>query len=118
MQAALKPLPEAPHEKSPASPAITATTAAAELQALPISGRHWQDFVLDNTPTSATPAGGEAETALRGAGQQHGIAVDGASKALAFGPTGSSGQGSSGRGALGQGGDDPAGMARVGAGGH
>jgi hypothetical protein len=92
---------------------------AAELQALPISGRHWQDFVLDNTPTSATPAGGEAETALQGTGQfPPGIAVDGANKELAFGPTDGSGQGSSGRGTLGQSGDDPAGMVRVGSGGH
>ena len=118
MQAAPKPVSAAPRENSTAPPAATATTTAAELQALPISGRHWQDFVLDSTPTSATPAGGQAETALRGAGQQPGVAVDGASKGLAFGSTGSSGQGSSGRGALGQGGDDPAGMARVGSGGH
>ena len=43
--------------------------SAAELQALPVSGRRWQDFVLDNTPTSTTPAGGQGEISLRGAGQ-------------------------------------------------
>jgi hypothetical protein len=119
MQAAPKPVPSTPHENITVSPAATTTMTASELQALPISGRHWQDFVLDSTPTSATPAGGEAETALRGAGQSPpAIAVDGANKELAFGTTGSSGQGSFGRGALGQGGEDPAGMARVGSGGH
>jgi hypothetical protein len=97
----------------------TGTISAAELQALPVSGRHWQDFVLDLTPTSATPAGGEAETTLRGAGQSPpGIAVDGANRTLAFGSRGGSGHGSSGRGALGESGADPAGMARIGVGGH
>jgi hypothetical protein len=95
---------------------------AAELQALPVSGRRWQDFVLDNTPTSATPSGGQAQISLRGAGQQPAeIAVDGVSKDLAFGRTGGtngSGQGSSGQGPLGQGGAGPAGIAQVGAGGH
>ncbi len=90
---------------------------ATELQALPVSGRHWQDFVLDNTPTSATPAGGQAEISLRGAGQQRaGITVDGASRELAFGSTNPSG--AQGRGPLGQDGDGPAGIAQVGAGGH
>ena len=109
----------ASHEDSTTSPEATTTAmSAAELQDLPISGRHWQSFVLDSAPTSAAPAGGEAEISLRGTGQQPGIAVDGASKALAFGSKGGSGQSSSGRGALGQGGDDPAGMARIGSGGH
>jgi hypothetical protein len=110
-------LPKAEAQAS-APLAATSTMSAAELQALPISGRHWQDFVLDNTPTSATPAGGQAETALRGADQKPGIAVDGANKGLAFGSTGGQGQGSSGRGALGGSGADPAGMARIGIGGH
>ncbi len=92
---------------------------AAELQALPVRGRNWQDFVLDDAPTSAAPAGGQADIALRGAGQQRaGTAVDGASRAQAFGSTNASGQGSQGQGPLGQGGDGPAGIAQVGAGGH
>jgi hypothetical protein len=91
--------------------------SAAELQALPVSGRHWQDFVLDNTPTSKTPAGGQGEILLRGAGQPTAIAVDGMNLKLAFGPTNETGQGSQGRGPLGQG-ENPAGMAQVGKGGH
>jgi hypothetical protein len=106
-------------QSGPAPAAAADTMSAAELQALPVSGRRWQDFVLDNAPASATSAGGEAETTLLGAGpQQPGIAVDGVSKALAFGPTGGAGHGSTGPGPLGQGGADPAGMARIGVGGH
>jgi hypothetical protein len=92
--------------------------SAAELQALPVSGRRWQEFVLDNTPTSTTRAGGQGEISLRGAGQPAEITVDGVSRGLAFGRTNESGQGSQGRGALGQGGAGPAGMAQVGKGGH
>ncbi|MGD0546786.1 MAG: carboxypeptidase regulatory-like domain-containing protein, partial [Terracidiphilus sp.] len=107
---------------SPVSPASSTTMSAVELQALPVAGRRWQDFVLDNTPTSATPAGGQGQIALRGAGQQPAeIAIDGVSQDLAFGSTrgtNGSGQGSSGHGVLGQGGDGPAGIAQVGAGGH
>jgi len=108
----------ASQENGPAAPAITAIVSAAELQALPVNGRHWQDFVLDNIPTSVTPEGGAGQISLMGAGQQPTeITVDGMSQGLAYGPTGESGQGSSGRGALGQG-ERPVGMAQVGSGGH
>ncbi len=109
-----KPAPASFLQSVPAA-ANSATMSADELQALPVSGRRWQDFVLDNAPTSVTPAGGEAETALRGATAE--IAVDGVSRGLAFGSTNEPGQGSAGQGALGQGGD-PAGMAQIGPGGH
>jgi hypothetical protein len=112
-----KPAPEAFQKSEPAAPASSTTMSAAELQALPVSGRRWQDFVLDNTPTSTTPAGGQGEISFRGAGQPAGIAVDGVGKGLAFGSTNESGQGSQGRGAMGQG-ENPAGMAQVGKGGH
>jgi hypothetical protein len=106
-------------EARPGAPgaALSSTMSAAELQALPVSGRRWQDFVLDNTPTSTTPAGGQGEISLRGAGQPAEIAVDGVKRGLAFGRTNESGQGSSGRGPLGQS-ENPAGMAQVGKGGH
>ncbi|MFY9856138.1 MAG: carboxypeptidase-like regulatory domain-containing protein [Terracidiphilus sp.] len=100
------------------APASTTTMTAAELQALPVNGRHWQDFVLDNTPTSATQAAGQGQISLRGVGEQAETAVDGVSRGLAFGPTSGSGQGSSGSGGLGQNGEGPAGMAQVGSGGH
>jgi hypothetical protein len=112
-QARYRPALDASQPSGPAAPAVTATMSAAELQALPVSGRHWQDFVLDNAPTSSTPVGGQGEIALRGAGQQRaGSTVDGASRELAFGSTSGSGHGSQGQGG------EPAGMAQVGVGGH
>src|ERR1039458_4341788 len=106
-------------ESRPGAPgaALSSTMSAVELQALPVSGRRWQEVVLDNTPTSTTRAGGQGEISLRGAGQPAEITVDGISRGLAFGRTNESGQGSQGLGALGQGGN-PAGMAQVGKGGH
>jgi hypothetical protein len=116
-----KPILAASQQTGPELPAGTTAMSAAELQSLPVSGRRWQDFVLDNTPTSVTPAGGQGEISLRGAGHQPPeIAVDGFAKGLAFGSasgTSSSGQGSQGHGPLGQGGE-PAGTAQVWAGGH
>jgi hypothetical protein len=117
--------PQAPPPSKPVlatfpqgAPEASGTTmTAAELQALPVSGRRWQDFVLDNAPSSVTPAGGEAETALRGASEPTEIAVDGVNRGLAFGSTTGPEQASAGQGALGQGGD-PAGMAQIGSGGH
>jgi hypothetical protein len=93
----------------PVSAAVTTTMSASELQALPVSGRNWQDFVLSNAPTSVTPEGGQGQTSMQGADRQPaGIAVDGVNSGLAFGRTGG----------LGQGRADPAGMAQVGMGGH
>ena len=73
--------------------------------------------MLDNTPTSTTPAGGQGEISLRGASEPTEIAVDGMNRRTVFGPTNETGQGSQGRGPLGQG-ENPAGMAQVGKGGH
>jgi len=116
------PVLAASRTSGPVTPAVTTTISSQELQAMPVNGRHWEDFVLDNAPTSVTPASGQGQISLRGADQQSaGIAVDGMDTGLAFGPTGGtrgSGQGSSGRGALGQGGVEPAGIAQVGMGGH
>jgi hypothetical protein len=90
---------------------VGASMSATELQALPVRGRHWQDFVLDSAPTSAAPAGGQAEISLRGAGSESvSTAVDGIGRELAFGSTNPSGEGSFG--------EEPAGIAQVGAGGH
>jgi hypothetical protein len=117
VQAPSKPAAAASQVSEPAAPVLSSTMSAAELQALPVSGRHWQDFVLDNTPTSTTRAAGQGEISLRGAGKPAEIAVDGIGRGFAFGPTNEPGQGSQGRGPLGQG-ENPAGMAQVGAGGH
>jgi len=85
------------HEMSPATQAVTTTLPAEQLQQLPLTGRRWQDFVLD-TPTASTSAGGQGQTALRGAGQQPAaMTVDGASRTLAFGATAGEPDGASGQ---------------------
>ena len=103
--------PQLPAQSVTISTAATKTiVSASELQALPVSGRHWQDFVLDNAPTSATPAGGQAAISLRGAGLDAPvIALDGMSLNPAFGST---------DGGHGKNEETPAGMAQVGVGGH
>ncbi len=94
----------------PVAPVVTTTVTGAELQALPVSGRRWQNFVLD-APTSSTATGGEPQTSLRGAGQEPiETTVDGASTRLAFG-----GQGSQ---ETGQAGADQNGMGQAWANGH
>ena len=95
----------------PVTPVVTTTLTGAELQALPVGGRRWQNFALD-APTAATAAGGSAQTSLRGAGQEPvETTIDGASTRLAFG-----GQGSPG--SAGQSGADQNGMGQAWAGGH
>ena len=102
----------AAHSVDPVIPVVTTTVTAAQLQALPVSGRRWQDFVLD-APTASAPAGGTAQTSLRGAGETPvDTTLDGASTRLAFGA-----QGNSGSGAAGQGGELN-GMGQAWAGGH
>jgi len=104
----------AARESDPVSPAVTTTAGAGQLQALPLSGRRWQDFALD-TPASGGVAGG-AQSSPGGAGRQPSqITVDGAARGLAFGGTAGSGQGSAGQG---QDGQETAGMARAWAGGR
>ena len=112
--------PLAPPKPKPApspQPPLTDTLSAHELQSLPVSGRHWQDFVLGNAPAAVTPSGGQGPISLQGSGRQSEVTVDGMSRALAFGSTNNTGQSSGGRGGLGQS-EEPAGMAQVGAGGH
>jgi hypothetical protein len=103
------------------TPAATTTVTAAQLQALPLSGRRWQDFVLD-TSTAGTGAGGEPS--LRG-GEQASTktTIDGARTRLAFEGAGgisqeTSGPESSGRGEGGQGVAEQNGMGRVWTGGQ
>jgi hypothetical protein len=111
-------LAAAAHGADPVTPVVTTTVTAAQLQALPVSGRRWQDFVLD-APTAATPSGGASRTSLRGAAQQPvDTTIDGASTRLAFGGSGGSGPESSGPGANGLGGAEQNGMGQAWAGGH
>jgi hypothetical protein len=74
-------------EAEPAAPALTTTVSADQVQALPASGRRWQELFLD-TPGAASTQG-SSEVALRGAGQDAtDTTVDGASTRLAFGDEG------------------------------
>jgi hypothetical protein len=71
-----------------ASEATTTTMSGTEMEALPASGRHWQDFLLQ-APTATAGQGGSGEFALRGAGQQRAdTTLDGMSTRLAFGGAG------------------------------
>ena len=102
IQPAPKRIQAASQRVDPVTPVVTTTVTAEQLQALPVTGRRWQDFALD-TPTAATPAGGTSQTSLRGAGQQPAeTTIDGAGTRLAFGGSGGSGPGSSGPGSNGQ----------------
>jgi hypothetical protein len=83
-----KPVETASQNADPATPAMTGKISGEQLQALPVSGRRWQDFVLDTAPAHAS-----SQASLQGAGQQTTEStVDGASTRLAFGGQGSSGQ--------------------------
>jgi len=78
-----------------AQAATTGTVSAEQLQAVPLSGRRWQDFVLD---TSQAPAGAAASESMSGAGSQAAeTTVDGASTKSAFGSQSSAGQNGMGR---------------------
>jgi len=96
----------APAEKSaidPVTPAVTTTVTASELQALPVSGRRWQEFVLD-TPTGAAGSGVQDSASPSGSGRPPAeTTLDGSSKRLAF---------------SGQGGAEENGMGRSRAGGR
>ncbi len=63
------------------------TLTAAQLQALPLAGRNWQNFVLD-TPPAASTSNGEVQSSPRGGEEPAANTVDGASIRLAFGGSG------------------------------
>ncbi|MGD0520157.1 MAG: carboxypeptidase-like regulatory domain-containing protein [Terracidiphilus sp.] len=113
-----RPMQVAQKKAEPVTPVVTTTLSGAELQALPASGRRWQDFVLD-TPAAAIAAEGRAQATLRGAGQSPAeTSIDGASIRLAFGGQGGYGPGSSGPGSNGQGGREQNGMGQAWSGGR
>jgi hypothetical protein len=98
--ALLNPLPvaatiSAAKPPDPVTPAVATTITAVQLQALPASGRRWQEFLLD-TPAAGASADG-SQPSYRGSQQSAGIAVDGVNTSLAFGVSaGSQVSGSSG----------------------
>jgi len=86
--ALLNPLPvaatiAAAKPPDPLTTAVATTISAAQLQALPASGRQWQAFLLDTPAAGASSDGSQAS--YRGSQQSAGIAVDGVNTRLAFG---------------------------------
>ncbi len=74
----------AAQQTNPVTPAVASTVTAAELHALPVSGRRWEEFVLDS-PTASAPAD-SSHAAMRGAGQEQAeTTIDGANTRVAFG---------------------------------
>ncbi len=79
----------------PVTPAVSTTMNASQLQALPASGRRWQEFLLD-TP-AASPSAGSSQASFRGSQESAEVTVDGANTRLAFGvAAGSATRGASG----------------------
>ena len=79
----------------PVTPAIATMVTATQLQALPASGRRWQEFLLDTPAASASADSSQAS--FRGSQESAEITIDGANTRLAFGAgSGSRGSGSSG----------------------
>ena len=102
---------ETPQKTSLAAAPESTSLSAQQLQALPASGRRWQEFVLDSS--SATTGGvAESQGTASAAGQQTAIAVDGVGQRLAYGSTRGSRQGAE------QGGASAASGLQVWAGGH
>jgi hypothetical protein len=76
----------------PVTPAVATTVTATQLEALPVGGRRWQEFLLD-TPAASTSAD-SSQASFRGSQESAEITIDGASTRLAFGVAVSSGSGS------------------------
>ena len=80
----LGPVATASQHPDLAAASLTTTVSAAQLQALPVAGRRWQEFLLDSPAASASADSSTAS--FRGATPQSTtVTVDGASRQLAFG---------------------------------
>jgi hypothetical protein len=79
----------------PASPVVSSTLTAEQIQALPVAGRKWQNFVLDAASSPGQVSGGASSGS--GASSQD-TTIDGVSTRLAFGGVSGSGQASAGAG--------------------
>jgi len=77
----------------PVAPAVSTTVSASQLQALPASGRRWQEFLLD-TPAAGASAD-SSQASYRGSQQSAKVTVDGANFGLAFGVSAGSGKSAS-----------------------
>jgi hypothetical protein len=118
LEAERSPLLAAAQPADAVAPAVTTKVSANELQAVPVSGRRWQDFVLD-APSVATPAGGASRASARADGQEPiESTVDGESIQLAFGASRDPNSRSSAPDANGRDGNRQGGMGQAWAGGR
>jgi hypothetical protein len=79
-------------QPTPANAADSTTITGEQLQALPASGRRWQQLFFDSPSASAAPA--STQVSFRGAGQDPAdTTIDGASIRMAFGSAGGSAAG-------------------------
>jgi hypothetical protein len=67
----------------PVTPVVSTTVTATQLQALPASGRRWQQFLLD-TP-AANVSADSSQASYRDSQQSAEVTIDGANTSLAFG---------------------------------
>ncbi len=79
----LAPILAAVERNDPVTPAVASTVTATQLQALPVSGRRWQEFLLD-TPAASTSAD-SSHISFRASQEPAEITIDGVSTRLAFG---------------------------------
>ncbi len=79
----LTPVAAAAEQPEPVTPVVAGTVTAQQLQALPVSGRHWEQFELDTPASSTSPDSSQAS--FRGAQDSAQITIDGANTRLAFG---------------------------------
>jgi hypothetical protein len=86
---ALAPSEGAGQPPDPVTLVVTTTVTAAQLQALPASGRRWQEFLLDAPAASASADSSQAS--FRGSQESAEITIDGVNTRLAFGVAAGSG---------------------------
>jgi hypothetical protein len=86
----------------PMTPVVATTLTAEQIQALPVVGRNWQNFVLDTSSPSGQPS---SSTSGSGITPQE-TTIDGVSTRLAFGPVSGSGRNSTASGSTASGSPD------------
>jgi hypothetical protein len=107
----LAPILAAVERVEPVTPAVASTVTATQLQALPASGRRWQEFLLD-TPAASTSAD-SSQASFRASQESAEITIDGVSTRQAFGVAAGSAAGSQASDPSGQGGDRQSSMSQT-----
>ena len=110
------PILAASQRVDPVTPVVATVVTAAQLQALPVSGRRWQEFLLDTPAASASAESSEAS--FRANQESAEIAIDGASTRLAFGVAAGSGSGRRASDPSGEGPDQQSSMTQTWTGGR